>query len=135
MAWAWRLVSRDWVGLWGQPDYPALPDRRRKTIVILTDGYTAGWEIEVGGALGTPFGWNRGGPLGFENFVRVCDAAKAETIEIHVIVTTSGNSAFRPYAQRCATSPAHFHEVGSTAALASAFGRITTRETRVRLTR
>ncbi len=117
MAWAWRLLSPEWNGLWSVPDYPADHGDRRKVVVYITDMYTEAYRYEVGGeAEGNVFGWNKGSQWGFEHFVHVCDQMKDDGIEIHAVYV-NGNSHGVSYMQECATSDAYYHEVTDVAAL------------------
>jgi hypothetical protein len=125
MAWAWRMLSPNWSGLWGASAYPAAYGARKKTVVFLTDGFTEAYRYEVGGPTHGVFGGNLGSKAGFENTVAVCDAMKAKGIEVHMIFTRTGNSYFEPYAKRCASSTAHFHKVGDTTQLAAVFTSLT----------
>ncbi len=120
MAWAWRLLSPEWDGLWSVPDYPAEHGDRRKVVVYITDMYTEAYRYEVGGeAEGNVFGWNQGSQWGFEHFVHVCDQMKDDGIEIHAVYV-NGNSHGVSYMQECATSAAYYHEVTDVAALRDA---------------
>jgi Flp pilus assembly protein TadG len=123
MAWAWRLVSPQWQGAFGSPGLPAAKGKGKKTVVVLTDGYTEAYRHEVGGPAGNIFGNNLGSRAGFENFVRVCDAMRAQGVEVHVIFTRTGNSSFEPFGRACAAQPDRFHVVGDAPALASVFKR------------
>lgn len=124
MAWGWRVVSERWQGQWKIGNsYPAKKGKRRKLAILVTDGNTAAYEYEVGGAGGGSFGWNRGSRMGFEHLVHVCGRMKAEGIDIHV-VQTGDNSDFTPFARQCATSADTHYRATNVEAFAQAFRSI-----------
>lgn len=109
MAWAWRMVSPNWRGHLGVPNYPSKKEDRRKVVILMTDGHTTGYDTEVGGAQeNTSFGWNMGTRKGFEHLVHLCGRMKAAGIEIYSF-WTGGNDKYEPYAQACATDPSHYY--------------------------
>ena len=102
MAWAWRMVSPNWQGMWGNPatdpslaTYPedpaslidpndanAMVKSRRKIILMFTDGHTTAYDREFG--YSQPWGYNNLTPEHVENLVAVCDAARSQGVEIYV---------------------------------------------------
>lgn len=116
MAWAWRLVSPKWVGLWGEPDYPKPYEQRKKVVVFISDGLTEAYRHEVGGdgndvsPPNTLYGWNKGSKWGFEHLVGVCEQMKSEGVEIHMI-KVNGNPKAKQFFKDCATTSKNFYEV------------------------
>ena len=136
LAWGWRLLSPRWSGQWGLSDYPIenTGDRmrdRRKILVMFTDGYTEAYRYEVGGPTGV-FGWNRGGRIGFEHMVDLCQRIRASGVELYVVYV-NGQPDGRPYMQQCG-GEAGFFDVSNTETLEKAFTAIRLGHGRVRLT-
>lgn len=140
MVWAWRLLSPDWSGLWGEVDYPRPFAERRKIVAFISDGLTEAYRHEVGGdgdGVSPPnviFGWNRGSKWGFEHLVGVCEQMKSEGIEIHMI-KVNGNPNAQQYFEDCASSEEYFYEVADADEFQNAVATIETRVTALRLTR
>lgn len=135
MAWAWRMVSPNWRGHLGVPNYPSKKDDRRKVVILMTDGHTTAYDTEVGGAAAkdTSFGWNNGTRKGFENLVHLCGRMKAAGIEIYSF-WTGGNTKYEPYAQACASDATHYYArtfdaPSFNAAFAKVTGGTTSKET------
>lgn len=126
MAWAWRMLSPNWRGHLGVPNYPSKKDDRRKVVILMTDGHTTGYDTEVGGATeNTSFGWNKGTRKGFEHLVHLCERMKDAGIEIYSF-WTGGNDKYEPYAQSCATDPTHyFARTFDAPSFNAAFARVT----------
>jgi Flp pilus assembly protein TadG len=113
-AWAWRILSPKWRGVWGggvASTFPRDYGSARKIAVLITDGHTEAFRHEVlEGAPPDVYGWNAGSPKGFANMKRVCDQMKANGIEV-VTIFLQGNVNVAPYMQACATSPNHHFTV------------------------
>lgn len=131
LAWGWRMLSENWQGYWGESGYPAKTGDRRKIAVFFTDGYTEAYATEVGQS-GHPWGWNKGSPKGFENFVRVCKGMKKDGIEVYAIYV-KGNHRIVPYMQDCATDADHYFEVRNLTTLNIALDALQPGEGDVRL--
>ena len=144
MAWAWRMISPKWRGLWNVQDdgyfgYPSEYGERRKVVVFITDAYTTAYDYEVCDTPGegncANYGFNKGSQKGFENMVDVCTKMKNEGIDIHTIYV-NGNSYGVPYLQECATSIGnHYHAVSDVSELTTALEKIKSALSEVRLTR
>lgn len=131
MAWAWRLLSPNWRGLWTTSTYPSNYGDRRKIVVYVSDGFTAAYKAEVGGASG---GWiahpgvavgAAGSRAGFENMVDVCSAMKAKGIEIYMISASTTHPVWNSYARQCASDPSHFYTATDGSGLKIALDGIT----------
>jgi len=138
MAWAHRMLSPDWQGLWGVPGYPSARGERQKIAILVTDMFTNAYHYEVpyqiSDTANTPnFGHNRGTQMGFDNFAEVCDRMKEDGIIIHTVYV-NGNPHGVPFMEACATSPAHFHSVSNVSELRNSLNSITGSVLGVRLT-
>jgi type II secretory pathway pseudopilin PulG len=109
MAWAMRLLSKNWASAWNTPGYGA---SKNKAVVFVTAGFTRTYDYEVGGAAGGSFGPDKGSKAGFDNFLSICDKIKADGTLIYVIEVIPSNSSMLPYAKKCATSDKHFYNIG-----------------------
>ncbi len=140
MAWAWRLVSPNWVGQWDEINYPRPYNQRRKIVVFISDGLTEAYRHEVGGdgdgvsPPNTIYGWNQGSKWGFEHLVGVCEQMKEAGVEIHM-VKVNGNSNAKPFFEDCASSPDHFYEVEDADEFQDAVATIQNSVVGLRLTR
>ena len=137
MAWAHRMLSPKWTGLWDVPGYPSVGDERQKVAVLITDMFTNAYHYEVPYQIddmaNTPnFGHNKGTQKGFDNFLEVCDRMKADGIIIHTVYV-NGNEHGVPFIQACATSPAHFHPVDDISGLRISLNSIASQLVGVRL--
>jgi len=137
MAWAHRMLSPSWSGLWGEPNYPSPAGERQKIAILITDMFTNAYHYEVPYQItdtaNTPnFGNNQGTQQGFDNFVEVCDRMKADGIIVHTVYV-NGNDNGVPFIQACASSSAHFHAVTDVAQLRSSLNSITANLIGVRL--
>ena len=122
MAWAWRLISPKWRGLWGVPKYPADYGKARKIIVFATDGHTVIYEFEVDRQY--PWGRNNASPGGYENLVRVCNQIKSnKNTEIYFLHFT-GAPNLEPYAKACASSKDHYFRIYTPMDVNLAIGKI-----------
>ena len=116
MAWAWRLLSPKWEGLWGPRDYPGQPEDKKKIVIFVSDGLTETYRHEVGGngvSVERPnrlWGFNEGSKWGFKNMVRVCRQMKRRGIEIHML-KINGNPHVRKFFKSCASAEDKFYEV------------------------
>lgn len=119
MAWAWRMLSPKWTGLWGPADYPAVTtDDMKKVVVFVTDGRTEAYTHELSQM--RSWGYNQGSVDGFDNMAYTCDRMKAEGIEIFMY-RINGNPHAESYMQDCASSPEHYEFVTNNEDLAVAF--------------
>lgn len=118
IAWAWRLLTDEWQGIWGPADYPASIDQRRKIAIFVTDGRTEAYSFEMSEE--RDWGFNQGSEVGFEHMVHVCERMKAEGIEIYAF-RVSGNMRAASYMQACATDADHYMVINSNADLEVAF--------------
>jgi Flp pilus assembly protein TadG len=127
MAWAWRLLSTEWQGLWGVANYPRPASEVRKIAVMITDGHTTAYEFEVLNGLpaNSQYGWNNGSPNGFDNLVRVCNQMKGDDIEIFAIFLR-GNVHVAPFMQQCASGPDYYFDVDTLNEFLEAIGSVST---------
>jgi len=127
MAWAWRLLSTEWTGLWGATNYPRPASEVRKIAVLITDGHTTAYQFEVLNGLpaDTSYGWNNGAPNGFANLVRVCDQMKEDEIEIFAIFLR-GNWRIASFMQQCASGPEYYFDVDTIGEFVEALGAVST---------
>jgi Flp pilus assembly protein TadG len=127
MAWAWRLLSTEWQGLWGVANYPRPASEVRKIAIMITDGHTTAYEFEVLNDLPADkgYGWNNGAPNGFGNLVRVCDQMKDDDIEIFAIFLR-GNAHVAPFMQQCASGPDYYFDVDTLGEFLKAIGSVST---------
>ncbi len=128
MAWAHRLLSPSWSGLWGVPDYPAAAGERQKIAILVTDMFTNAYHYEVpyqiNDTANSPnFGNNQGTQKGFDNFVEVCERMKADDIIVHTVYV-NGNTHGVPFMQACASTEAHYHAVSDVSELRASLNSI-----------
>lgn len=122
MAWAWRLLSPSWSGLWDPTDatYPTTDvEERRKVVIYVTDGRTEAYTHEL--SKERSWNWNQGSIVGFEHMVHVCDQMKAQDIEIYMF-RVNGNHNAASYIEQCATDPTtHYKVINNNGQLELAF--------------
>lgn len=133
MAWAWRLLSPKWQGLWGPKDYPAPASaNRRKIVVYLSDGRSSAYTYEMDRRddLG------RGVPssVALEHLVEICREMKLGGIEIYMY-QLEGGEAVTPYFKECASSDDHYVFINDDNEFATAFAALETKTQDIRLIR
>jgi len=115
MAWAWRVLAKNWRTEW--PDMPnsfAQDKERRQIAILVTDGKTEAYTWEVDEQ--RDWAYNEGSVGGFENMVAVCDGMKEDGMELFMI-RVNGNVNATSYMQDCATSDDHYMEISTNAEL------------------
>ncbi len=159
MAWAWRVLSPSYRGLWGAAgdtlpgDYQA--DLRDKVVVLLTDGrnthgqqtasnsnnhnnylssYTAYGRLERGD-LGHPTDSGAAVTEMNARVTRLCDAMKAQNIIIYTIVLQENDATTQGVFQNCATTPQHYFLSPTAADLNGIFTQIANELRRLRISR
>jgi hypothetical protein len=107
MAWAWRVLSPRWRGLWGPAGYPGKYKDTRKIVVFITDGRTKGYTRYFYGQDVGDLGDNDGSINHFAAMNEVCRRMKDEGIEIRIIQAGDRSMKAQPYLEDCA-SPGQF---------------------------
>lgn len=118
MAWAWRLLSPDWEGLWGASGYPAPYKKAQKAALLITDGHTTAYKYEMDKA--EDFGHNNASVTSLEHLVDLCARMKDEGVIVFVF-QINGNPHATTYFQACASSSWHYRAVADGHELAAAF--------------
>ncbi len=119
LAWAWRLVSPNWSGMWNIPNYPAnSAKKRRKVILFITDGLSSlsGWEMEQD----PHYKWNHPTNEFYNHLSALCDDIKGQDIEIWTVLLP-GNSEALPHYRDCSTENRFYEGVDTTSELEIVF--------------
>jgi hypothetical protein len=103
MAWAWRVLSPRWRGLWGPAGYPGKYKDTRKIVVFNTDGRTKGYTRYFYGQDVGDLGDNDGSINHFAAMNEVCRRMKDEGIEIRIIQAGDRSMKAQPYLEDCAS--------------------------------
>lgn len=133
LAWAWRMLSPRWRGLWGGATPSRLPldygvPLMRKVVIVLTDGKNELYTYHRRGGNDTDYtayGRVREGRLGTtgkdaarrainRRTARLCEDMKAQGIIIYTITFEVDNDSAgqegRQLFRECATTPAHYFD-------------------------
>ena len=122
LAWAWRLISPDWSGLWDEPNYPSANiKQRKKYIVFMTDGRSSAYEREF--SQERDWAYNEGSIDGFEHLEALCSNIKEDDIELFVL-RFAGNDNSIPYLRNCASEPSHYFDLNTVEDIAYPFDHI-----------
>lgn len=131
LAWAWRALTPEWKGAWGEKDYPfdpkdmkgkkSDPVPRKKYLIYMTDGRSNAYKMES--MKQESWGWNNGSKIAFEHIAEICSKIKADDIEIYML-HIPGNSNSTSYFKGCASSPDHYVVVDAAKDVEFAFGEI-----------
>jgi Flp pilus assembly protein TadG len=163
LAWAWRVLSPNWRGMWGSPTPSNLPlDYNTamidKVVVMLTDGVNQwyDWEGHPPGCAGisscklptdadyTAYGRLSEKRLGTNNngsatnvinsrMTTLCTAMKAKGIIIYTIVLQENDSSTQNLYKNCASKPQYFFNSPSASDLAAIFKQIATQLSNLRV--
>ncbi len=109
--WGWRVLSRKWEGLWGEPARDPF-DEVVTALIVMTDGQNVASsydEVSVSEAN--------------DNVRTLCDRVKQEGIILYTITFKAPQSA-DALMKECATSPAHYYRSPTAADLRDAFRTI-----------
>jgi Flp pilus assembly protein TadG len=101
-AWAFRMLSPDWTGLWGNPDLPKpysepLMD---KAVIIMTDGDNKPKD-------GTPTATTN------TRLASTCANMKTNGIIVYTIQFRTTSSSLETLLTNCATDPTHYYHAGT----------------------
>ncbi len=154
LAWGWRVISPQWRGLWGGNTPADLPKDYNdplvdKVVVMLTDGVNQWYDHPPSGPDKSDYGaygrlgW---GVLGTTNrtlataeindrMMQVCNAMKAQGIEIYTITFQLSNTTTQNLYRDCATSPDHYFNSPTNEDLNLVFEAIGTQLTNLHLAR
>jgi Flp pilus assembly protein TadG len=129
LAWGWRSLSPNWNNRWGISGYPAGFGKRDKTLVFITDGFASIGHIEQGPGTsavvaGNPNWGNILTQNQIDSFKQVCNSIKKEKVDLHMIWLTTGQKAWKPVMQGCASTPSHYHEAWNDATLSAALKKV-----------
>lgn len=110
LAWGWRLLSPEWTGSWGTPDYPAATGKAQKILALFTDGHTTAHHFET-----IPFpqptnAYNHLTPEGGALIEDLCRRIIADDIMIYVFYV-NGSADSRPYFERCTNDASRFFDI------------------------
>ncbi len=109
--WGWRVLSRKWEGLWGEPE--RLPfDEVVTALIVMTDGQNVASSYDEVSASEAD-----------DNVRTLCDAIKQEGILIYTITFQAPQKADQLMSE-CATSPAHYFRSPTSDDLRDAFRTI-----------
>ena len=102
-AWAFRMVSPSWRGLWGDPDLPLDYDEplMDKAVIIMTDGKN---DPHPDGSSGVPTAATANARL-----TDTCTKMKAQGIIVYTIQFRISDSALKTLLQNCATDASHYY--------------------------
>ncbi|MBM3618068.1 MAG: pilus assembly protein [Alphaproteobacteria bacterium] len=145
MAWAWRVISPKWRGMWGNPDLPLDYNTplMSKAVIMMTDGVN---EIYTGvypylGSDYTSYGHIQQKKMGNtvdttaegitavnSKFASICTAMKAQNIIIYTVTfqlnnSTASNNA-RTMFRNCASKPEYYFDSPDGATLRQSFRQI-----------
>lgn len=160
LAWAWRVVSPKFQGLWGGDTPDTMPNDyddsiNQKVVILMTDGQN-GWYDWPGGLPGQPdngsypdadyTAYHRlsEGLLGTTDrdaatteintrMAQLCLAMKTEGITIYTVLFQVNDAATENLYKNCATSDEHFFDAASNGELVSSFNAIGTEIADLRL--
>jgi len=131
LAWAWRALTPEWKGAWGEKNYPfdpkdmkgknSDPVPRKKYLIYMTDGRSNAYKMES--MKQESWGWNNGSKIAFDHIAEICNKIKADDIEIFML-HIPGNSNSTPYFKGCASSPDHYVVVDAAKDVEFAFEEI-----------
>ena len=122
MAWAWRMLSPEWNGLWDVSNYPTSDTKKRKKyLIFMTDARSSAYEREF--SQERDWAYNEASIDAFEHLVELCGDIKEDGIEIFVI-QFDGNVNADPYFANCASTASHHVKTTSIADVAYPFERI-----------
>ncbi|PHR60397.1 MAG: hypothetical protein COA43_06685 [Robiginitomaculum sp.] len=132
LAWGHRMLSNNWRNSIARGAWPKKKNVT-KIAVFLTDGYSTAYEGEVlPVAARKPWGWNLGTPEGFENLAFVCDAMKADGIQMHIIGVNVQPHALATM-KACATDADHYYTVTNASDIIKAVKEIGVKATDLRI--
>lgn len=108
--WAYRMVSAEWQGLWGDPDRPVEYDDPdiKKAVIIMTDGENTPLDGSSQHTANT-------------RLSDTCDNMKLDGILVYTVQFRTTSSSLETLLTDCATSAGHYYKAADSAALAAAF--------------
>ncbi len=113
-AWAFRMISPKWKGLWGDPDTPKPYDEplMEKAVIIMTDGENAPHPIR------SPSHWKYdpnvpSAATANARLTATCTAMKDKEIIVYTIQFNKTSTSLRNLLTNCATSPDHYYHAAS----------------------
>jgi len=109
--WGWRVLSRRWEGLWGEPERQPFEDVVT-ALIVMTDGQNVASSYDEVSASQAD-----------ANVRTLCDRVKQEGILVYTITFQAPQKA-DALMQSCATSPAHYFRSPTAADLREAFRTI-----------
>ncbi len=101
-AWAFRMLSPDWKGLWGNPDLPKPYNEplMDKAVIIMTDGDN---KPKDGTSTATTNA----------RLTSTCENMKTEGIVVYTIQFRTTSSSLETLLTNCATDPSHYYHAGT----------------------
>lgn len=121
-AWAFRLLSPDWKGLWGDPDLPLDYDEplMDKAVILMTDGQNSSSVDQISStAANTQMG-------------DACDNMTDAGIIVYTVQFRTNSEPMKSLLQNCATSLAHYYHADNDE-LSSVFSEIAAKLSNLRL--
>lgn len=130
LAWAWRMVSPRWRGLWGPENYPRPSGDVRKVVVYIGDGYaTINWPFDKGGfnehaSLPLATSWNRMSQGHADHVVEVCRKMRAQGIQLFMMAPNDTYHVMDAAMQACAVDGSRYFHVTNADAFRGALAEI-----------
>lgn len=111
--WAYRMVSAEWQGLWGDADRPVDYDDPdiKKAVIIMTDGENTPLDGTSKNTADT-------------RLSSTCDNMKLDGIIVYTVQFRTTSTSLETLLTNCATSVGHYFKAADSAALAAAFNAI-----------
>lgn len=90
LAWAWRLVSPRWTGLWGPAEYPAAAGAAQKVVIYIADGKASVNQPMDEGGMGEhdqlpPSGRNIMSQGHADHIIEICRKMREQGIRLYMI--------------------------------------------------
>lgn len=101
-AWAFRMLSPDWAGLWGNPDLPKPYNEplMDKAVIIMTDGDNKPQDGTSTATTNT-------------RLASTCTNMKTDGIIVYTIQFRTTSSSLETLLTNCATDPTHYYHAGT----------------------
>jgi Flp pilus assembly protein TadG len=134
ITWGWNLISPNWSGVWPQAPAAYNDGKTKKAVILMTDG-SFNTAYVNGGALACK---PQGDPLAAAEAIKVCDAIKAQGIEIYTVGLRLSGEKDPVFAKStlaaCSSGPSHALLAEDGAELKAAFANIANQLNNLRLT-
>ena len=133
ITWGWNLISPKWSGIWPKAPAPYNDGKTVKAVIVMTDGSFN--TVYVNGGAGCP---PQGDPLAAAEALKMCDAIKAQGVQIYTIGLRLSGEPDPAFAKgtlaACASDAKHALLAEDGAELKNAFKEIAVQLNNIRLT-